>query len=79
MRPEPDAEGVVVVTSRPAAEGERAFEVEGPEDLAPPELPSDVRHESDMVERFRDAGFRLTMVGGGSRPDQVRRFYFRPP
>lgn len=76
----PDQHDVVVVTSRPAeAEGGgRRFVVEAPEAARAPELPSDLIHERDLVDRLQAAGFRLTMVGGGSRPEDVRRFYFRP-
>lgn len=68
---------VVVVTSRPDAGGERSFRLEGGEEADPPALPEDLRNEGELVELMRGSGFQLTMVGGGSRPDEVRRFYFR--
>lgn len=74
----PEHHDVLVVTSRPAEGGARSFAVEAPEDAEVPELPPETRHERDLVDRLRVAGFRLTMVGGGSRPEDVRRFYFRP-
>lgn len=76
--PERIERDVIVVTSRPAEEGTRAFQVEAGEDVEPPPLDEAVDHEGALVERMREAGFRLTMVGGGSRSDEVRRFYFRP-
>lgn len=74
----PEGHDVVVVTSRPGDGGSRSFAAEAPEGFDPPLLPDDLEHESDLVALMREAGFRLTMVGGGSRSDEVRRFYFRP-
>lgn len=74
---------MVVVTSRPAGEG-RAFAVEPPKEGEEPKegeaptLPEDLARESDLVAHMRESGYQLTMVGGGSRPEEVRRFYFRP-
>lgn len=75
----PEEHDVVIVTSRPGDGGGRAFALEAPEGLALPSLPDDLTRESELVTHMREAGFRLTMVGGGSRSDEVRRFYFRPP
>ena len=74
-----DAEDVVVVTSRPLPDGSRAFVVLTPEPGAAPELPADLSHEGELVRAMEEAGYRLSMVGGGSRIDEVRRFYFRKP
>lgn len=52
--------------------------MESPEGIHVPPLPEDLAHEKDLVDLMREAGFRLTMVGGGSRGEEVRRFYFRP-
>ncbi len=68
---------VVVVTSRLEAGGERSFRLEAGEEAGPPALPEDLRNERELVELMRESGFQLTMVAGGSRPDEVRRFYFR--
>lgn len=74
----PEGHDVLVVTSRPAAPEGRRFRAEPPEGAEAPDLPEDLSHEDDLVEWLRERGWRLTMVGGGSRPDEVRRFYFRP-
>lgn len=74
----PPDHDVVVVTSRPAGAGRRAFDLEVPEGMEVPELPDPLAHEDALVNHMKEAGYRLTMVGGGSRPDEVRRFYFRP-
>ena len=76
-QPLPDQKGVLVVTSRPAGQHRRVFTIEASDDLEVPDLPSDLEHEMDLVEVLKKRGFRLTMVGGGSRSDETRRFYFR--
>lgn len=77
--PEERDSDVVVVTSRPGSAGERSFRLETDEEEAEaPRLPEDLRHEAALVEHMKGRGYRLTMVGGGSRGDDVRRFYFRP-
>ncbi len=68
---------VVVVLSRPAGPDQRAFTLEAA-GLGAPELPDDLGHETDLIKLMKKHGFRLTMVGGGSRIDELRRFYFRP-
>lgn len=75
--PEQMDNDVVVVTSRPTAAGERSFRLEAGEEADPPALGDDLRSEGELVELMRASGFQLTMVGGGSRPDEMRRFYFR--
>ena len=69
--------GVLVVTSRLAGPHRRAFALEASADVTVPNLPDDLAHEKDLVELMRKRGFRLAMVGGGSRRDETRRFYFR--
>ncbi len=66
-----------MVTSTPAGARGRAFTLETSSDLDVPELPAELAHEKDLVELMAKRGFQLTMVGGGSRIDEVRRFYFR--
>lgn len=73
----PEEHDVVVFTSRPEGDDRRSFTLEedpsGRVDLDPDHL----KHEDDLVEAMHERGFQLTMVGGGSRGDEVRRFYFR--
>ena len=71
----PEGHDVVVVSSRPAEAGRRRFELESGEKVS---LPDDLTHESELIAHMAGAGYRLAMVGGGSRPDELRRFYFRP-
>lgn len=70
-------DAVLVVTSRLAGVNRREFTVEAT-GLATPILPPGIEHESDLVDFLRGLGFQLSMVGGGSRTDELRRFYFRP-
>lgn len=70
-------DAVLVVTSRLAGVNRREFTVEAT-GLETPDLPSGIEHESDLVDFLRRLGFQLSMVGGGSRTDELRRFYFRP-
>jgi len=76
--PDPRSAGVVVVASRSDGEGGRIFEFEGdpPEDAGLPD-PADLADEDDLVGRMKEAGYRLTMVGGGAASGEDRRFYFR--
>lgn len=74
----PEAHDVVVVVSRPGDGETRTFVVEPPEEGPTPSLPDDLTRERDLVSHMRESGFRLTMIGGGSGPDEIRRFYFRP-
>lgn len=74
----PEKHDVVVVVSRPGEDETRRFAVEPPGEDEAPSLPESLVHERDLVDHMRAAGFRLTMVGGGSRSDEIRRFYFRP-
>ncbi len=75
----PDQDDVIVVRSEPEDEGGRRFRLEQEVDEEPPlELNADtIRHEDDLVATMKESGYTLTMVGGGSRSDEVRRFYFR--
>ena len=72
-----DQTEVVVFSSRPAGEGGREFTL----DEDPTESlnldPADIEHEDELVAEMSRRGFQLTMVGGGSRSDELRRFYFR--
>lgn len=69
---------VVVVESRPVAGGERrAFVLDPASTEDAPALPGDLAHESELVAFMTGRGWRLTMIGGGARGDEVRRFYFR--
>ncbi len=76
-QPRPNQKGVLVVTSRSAGQYRRVFTIEASDDLVVPDLPSDLEQEKDLVELMGKRGLRLTMVGGGSRSDETRRFYFR--
>lgn len=73
----PSPEDVVIFSSRPAEEDGREFTLDadpaGDVDFSA----DDLAHEDDLVEEMTDRGFQLTMVGGGSRAEDVRRFYFR--
>lgn len=75
----PDADEVVTVTSRQVGDDRRRFELRGQRPDAAGELPdlSAFEHESDLVAAMKDAGYRLTMVGGGAGTGELRRFYFR--
>lgn len=73
----PEQDDVVVVTSEPDGEDGRRFLLEeDPTDDLDVDV-SGLRHEDDLVAEMRERGFSLTMVGGGSRSDEIRRFYFR--
>lgn len=73
----PEEHDVVVFTSRPAGDDRRSFTLEE-DPTGRVELdPEDLQHEDDLVEAMDESGFQLTMVGGGSRGEDVRRFYFR--
>ncbi|MDP2498087.1 MAG: hypothetical protein Q8W44_08920 [Candidatus Palauibacterales bacterium] len=75
----PEQDDVVVVSSEPDGEGGRRFRLE-PGSGEDEELELDtggIRHEDDLVAAMKEQGYTLTMVGGGSRSDEVRRFYFR--
>ncbi len=72
-----DSESVLVVSSEPGGDGARVFTVLEPEAGEPFLLPSDLATEADLVRAMGGWGYRLTMVGGGSRIDETRRFYFR--
>lgn len=73
----PEQDDVVVVSSEPDGEGGRRFAVEEDPDDEVDLDDAEIRHEDDLVAVMRDRGYGLTMVGGGSRSDEVRRFYFR--
>ncbi|MFO7589123.1 MAG: hypothetical protein R6X22_13830 [Gemmatimonadota bacterium] len=69
--------GVYVVLSRPVGEAGREF-VRDP--VSDPEIHvalDDLEHEDQLVGKLTGMGWRLTFVGGGSRTDETRRFYFR--
>ncbi len=72
-----DSESVLVVSSEPRGDGARVFTVLRPEAGETFPLPSDLATEADLVRAMGGRGYRLTMVGGGSRIDEIRRFYFR--
>ncbi len=72
-----DSESVLVVSSEPGGDGARVFTVLGPEAGETFLLPSDLATEADLVRAMEGRSYRLTMVGGGSRIDEIRRFYFR--
>lgn len=68
--------GVVVVASHPRGD-RRDFRIEPDSD---PELApalDGLEHEEQLVAKMTEHGFRLTFVAGGSRTEEVRRFYFR--
>lgn len=77
----PEQDDVVVVSSEPDGEGGRRFRLEqGSREDEDDALELDtggIRHEDDLVSTMKERGYTLTMVGGGSRSDEVRRFYFR--
>lgn len=72
-----DAQSVLVVSSEPSGEAGRVFAIEPPHPHDAPQLPSDLATEAELVKTMEEMGYRLNMVGGGSRIDEVRRFYFR--
>lgn len=73
----PEQDDVVVVSSEPDGEDGRRFTVEQVPDDGPDVDAGGIRHEDDLVATMKERGYTLTMVGGGSRSDEVRRFYFR--
>ena len=72
-----DSESVFVVSSEPGGEAGRVFTVLPPYAADAPQLPSNLATEAELVKAMATLGYRLHMVGGGSRIDEVRRFYFR--
>lgn len=72
-----DQKEVVVFTSRPADDGGRTFELEEDPTESLDVDAGAIQHEDELVAEMDRRGFQLTMVGGGSRSDEVRRFYFR--
>jgi len=72
-----DSESVLVVSSEPSGEAGRVFTVESPHPYDASQLPLVVVTEAELVKAMEALGYRLNMVGGGSRIDEVRRFYFR--
>ena len=72
-----DPEKALVVSSEPGGEVGRLFAVESPRRHDAPQLPADLATEAELVKAMEGMGYRLNMVGGGSRIDEVRRFYFR--
>lgn len=68
--------GVVVVASR-QQEDRRVFALDP---ISDPEIHvslEDLEHEDQLIGKMTGMGWRLTFVGGGSRTDEPRRFYFR--
>ena len=68
--------GVVVVASR-QQEDRRVFALDP---ISDPEIHvslEDLEHEDQLIGKMTGMGWRLTFVGGGSRTDETRRFYFR--
>ncbi len=72
-----DSESVLVVSSESGGDGARVFTVLRPEAGETFLLPGDLATEAELVRAMGGRGYRLTMVGGGSRIDEIRRFYFR--
>jgi len=70
-------ENVLVISSTPRDEAGRVFRVESPQPHDAPQLPADLATEASLVKTMEEMGYRLNMVGGGSRIDEMRRFYFR--
>lgn len=70
---------VVAVSSRRVDEERRSFSYDREPDGDGPALPEleGIEQEDELVEAFRERGYRLTMVGGGAGSGDVRRFYFR--
>jgi hypothetical protein len=69
--------GVVVVASRQLDEERRVFALDP---ISDPEIHvalDDLEHEDQLIGKMTGLGWRLTFVGGGSRTDEPRRFYFR--
>lgn len=72
-----DQKEVVVFSSRPTGEGGRRFELEEDPTESVDLDAAGIEHEDELVAEMDRRGFQLTMVGGGSRSDEIRRFYFR--
>lgn len=72
-----DSKSVLVVSSELGSDGARVFTVLRPEAGETFLLSADLATEADLVRALEGRGYRLTMVGGGSRIDEIRRFYFR--
>jgi hypothetical protein len=72
-----DDEDILVVSSEPGGETHRLFTVVAPKPLDAPQLPSELTTEAELVKAMEGLGYRLGMIGGGSRIDEIRRFYFR--
>lgn len=72
-----DSKSVLVVSSEPGGHGARVFTMLRPEAGETFPLPTDLATEAELVRAMGGRGYRLTMVGGGSRIDEIRRFYFR--
>lgn len=72
-----DSESVLVVASEPGSDGGRVFTLLPPKPPDAPALPLDMATEAELVKAMEEMGYQLKMVGGGSRIDEVRRFYFR--
>lgn len=70
-------EDILVVSSEPGSEAHRLFTVVPPEPLDAPQLPRELTTEAELVKAMEGLGYRLGMIGGGSRIDEIRRFYFR--
>ncbi len=73
---EEDCESVLVVSSQPSGEARRLFTVLRPEPPNAPALPLDLATEAELVQAMERLGYRVQMIGRGSRIDEIRRFYF---
>lgn len=75
----PSDDDIVVVRSVPDGDGGRRFQLDqGSGDEVGFDLDAgNIQHEDDLVATMKECGYTLTMVGGGSRSDELRRFYFR--
>lgn len=72
-----DQTEVVVFSSRPTGDGGREFTLDDDPTESLDLDPTEIEHEDELVAEMSRRGFQLTMVGGGSRSDEPRRFYFR--
>jgi hypothetical protein len=72
-----DDEDILVVSSEPGGKAHRLFTLVSPEPPDAPQLPAELKTEAELVKAMEGFGYRLGMIGGGSRIDEIRRFYFR--
>lgn len=72
-----DQKEVVVFTSRWTDEDGREILLEEDPTESVELNAGEIEHEDELVAEMDRLGFQLTMVGGGSRSHETRRFYFR--